>query len=152
MVGPVFFSNFDEVQMDGTTVDEILAKCPLPGSDQNDGGGGSEGCSKHSFSSQKNLVEDISLEEVIPGSQPISPPATPVQFGGAWGCLGKQEMFAGWRLKYCRFPLFFIYPQKCSSCTGTGDKSNKYILGDLLQHLSEDTHLLVWVLQDNCRT
>ena len=83
MVGPVFFSNFDEVQMDGTTVDEILAKRPLPGSDQNDGGGGSEGCSKHSFSSQKNLVEDISLEEVIPGSQPISPPATPVQFGGA---------------------------------------------------------------------
>ena len=40
MVGPVFFSNFDEVQMDGRAVDEILAKCPLPGSDQNDGAGG----------------------------------------------------------------------------------------------------------------
>ena len=66
----------------GTRDDEILAKCPLPGSDQNDGAGGSKGCSKHAFSSQKNLVEDISLEEVIPGSQPISPRATPVQFGG----------------------------------------------------------------------
>ena len=122
MVRPVFFSNFDEVQMDGTTVDEILAKCPLPGSDQNDGGGGSEGCSEHSFSSQKNLVEDISLEEVIPGSQAISPPATPSSLEELEVVLENKKCLLGDDLNIAGFLYFLYIPKNALVAPGQGIK------------------------------